>query len=815
MVLSFHKLGHVGAATATFTPASSLARPRAASTRRRPASLLFGIGLLPALLACGASSAPPPRHPVAAERSTIPPHLAPERVQVVETPERPVLQLVRRNGDPHGAVALAAFPEGGSRASVGLGALLHSRLRAAGVAKIKVESHAFGLVVAAPATTPARGALLLQALHAALKEPVSADDRALPLVRQWLEKSQQRFAPSAAGVCAGALGTEGGSDPEEAFTAQLLESWRQSAFAWSRVGLAALGGDELLEAVRSAHHEDWPAAAAPRLSWPDADEVHLVDDSTGRALRLAWYLPEAEQALSAARALADRRHPLHHRLAAFGRWSMGDTGASVRPRGACLRVDLEAAETKERPATAELAQAAAVVSLEVERTLRAAPGTYEQEQALLAPNDPEAAAALAAWSAVRGVEAPGPPRRIVEYAAPAAERRPTARALADLLDETLTTWRSRRLPFEVRVEDGQPETWLLVASPCGTRGEPAQDAGTLALAAHGLAGAFQGSWGVTFEPWVTAEGVGLLVHAPRQPDETPRDQAERIARAAGRALAGDPLDGRPVADARARILDRLGADTGWWLALETLSGDFPSALEPFGTWKSVSTASTSGVERARALLARGPLKLAVLADHNGSQAEVAAAALADWLAPFRDDEAVCPKPTVKAPTGGLWTLETIDEEVREGAYLGVWAPGPRELGQATAYLLNRPGGWLDTALTQPGLVGTAEAHWFGGGSSGGLVIELGATPDQLDAAVQQTRALLARLAEGAAESSDAVLARAEQVRRDEALLRTPRGRIVQLWHEREPVPVTLTALRELHRSMTAERHLIVRVKRRR
>src|SRR5690606_11370933 len=183
--------------------------------------------------------------------------------------------------------------------------------------------------------------------------------------------------------------------------------------------------------------------------------------------------------------------------------------------------------------------------------------------------------------------------------------------------------------------------------------------------------------------------------------------------------------------------------------LETLSGDFPSALEPLGTWKSVSTTSTSGVERARATLARGPLKLAMLADHDGGQAEGAAAALADWLAPFRDDEAACPEPTFRAPTGGVWTLETLDEEVREGAYLAVWLPGPRELGQATAYLLNRPGGWLDTALTKPGLVGSAQAHWFGGGSSGGLVIELGAPPDQLDAAIQQTRALLARLAEGA------------------------------------------------------------------
>jgi hypothetical protein len=367
----------------------------------------------------------------------------------------------------------------------------------------------------------------------------------------------------------------------------------------------------------------------------------------------------------------------------------------------------------------------------------------------------------------------------------------------------------------VHVEDGQAETWVLVASPCGTRGEPAQDAGTLALAAQSLARHFQDSSGVALEPWATPEGVGLLAHAPRRTGETPHEQAERIARAVGRALAGDPLDGRAVADARSQLLDRLGADTGWWLALETLSGDFPAALEPLGTWKSVSTASTSGVERARASLAQGPLKLAVLADHNATQGEAAAMALADWLAPFRDEGAACPKPSFKAPTGGVWSLETIDQEVREGAYLSVWAPGPRELGQATAFLLNRPGGWLDRALTGPGLVGTARAHWFGGGPSGGLVIELGAEPGQLDAAIQQARALLDRLAQGAAESVDAAAARAEQLRQDSATDVTPRGRIVRLWHERDPISVSLEPLRELHKAFAADKHLVVRVKRRR
>lgn len=764
------------------------------------------------MLACGASIAPP-QDPSQRPRSTVPPQLEPDRVQVVDEPERPLLQLVRRNGDPHGAVALSAFPDGGSRGAAAVGALLHHRLKSAGITRVQFQPHAQGVVIAAAATGAEDGGRLLRALRAALAEPIGDGDPALASVTDWVRRTERRATASPAGLCGAELGSDKGVQAPETFSPELLEAWRSSAFSTGRVGIAALGGDALLSAVRAAHDEAWPEGDRVEQTWPEADEVHVVDANADRSLRLAWHLPDVAQALSVARAVSDAGHPLRQRLAALGPWRIGNANAVVRPRGACLRLDLNQ-QGDQRPGATEIAEAASVASLEVERALREAAGPGERERALLAPTDPLVAAALAAWSAVRAAEPPGPMRRVLEYAAPATERRPTVRALGDQLEKTQSSWRARQLPFRVHVEDGQAETWVLVASPCGTRGEPAQDAGTLALAAQSLARHFQGSGGVTLEPWATPDGIGLLAHAPRRAGETPQAQAERIARAVGRALAGDPLDGRAVADSRSQLLDRLGADTGWWLALETLSGDFPSALEPFGTWKSVSTASTSGVERARASLAQGPLKLAILADHNASQGEAAAMALADWLAPFRDEGAACAKPSFKAPTGGVWSLETIDQEVREGAYLSVWAPGPRELGQATAFLLNRPGGWLDRALTRPGLVGTAQAHWFGGGPSGGLVIELAAEPGQLDAAVQQARALLDRLAQGAAESVDAAAARAEQLRQDNATEITPRGRIVRLWHERDPLSVSLEPLRDLHKAFAADKHLVVRVKRR-
>jgi hypothetical protein len=568
--------------------------------------------------------------------------------------------------------------------------------------------------------------------------------------------------------------------------------------------------------VQNANDQTWPEGTPPADPWPEKSEVAVVDAPAGRALRLAWRLDDAGRALAVARALGSERHPLRHRLQALGPWQLTTADATLRPRGACLRLDLSRGESGSRLDARELAQAAALVSTEVERALRGATAEHQRELSVLAPTDPLPAAALAAWSTVRNDEGSGPPRRFVEYAAPHTDKRPGRQALADELKKTESAWRERALPYRYRLEEGQAEMWLLVASPCGTRFEPEDEAGTLGLAVRSIAHAatHDEDDSVTLEPWLTPDGVGVLAHGGRLDGETPRAQAERIARVVGRALAGDPLDGRVVADARALAEERLSADTGYWLALETLSHPHPSALVPLGTWKAVTTTSASDVERARAALAQGPLQLSILANQDASQAEAAAAALADWLAPFRADGVVCPTVPVTAPSPGQWTLGTIDDQVREGAYVSAWAPGPTELGRATEYLLNRPGGYLERALTQPGLVATAEAHWLGGGERGALLIELGAEPLQLDQAVQQTRALLARLAAGATTKQEADLARAEQLRQDEAAAVSPRGRVVQLWFDKKPRPVTLEGLHELHRAFSAEKHLVVRVKRR-
>ncbi len=70
----------------------------------------------------------------------------------------------------------------------------------------------------------------------------------------------------------------------------------------------------------------------------------------------------------------------------------------------------------------------------------------------------------------------------------------------------------------VKVERGQDELWVLLASPCGVTAERSADAGIsatfLTRRAASIGGPRIGS-DVTLEPWFSADGVGLVAHGRR------------------------------------------------------------------------------------------------------------------------------------------------------------------------------------------------------------------------------------------------------------------------------------------------------------
>lgn len=738
-----------------------------------------------------------------------------ELVQHVDSPDRPHLTLVRRAGDPRGAVAVAVFPPGGTRSSLALLALLELRLEQKGYGKLELSPHGLGLIVASEVESPEEGAGFIDAVREALLTSVEEGDASLARAGELLRTARARAGEeSAYEECLGSFNAEGVEPLKKELDRDELNRVRSEAANGSRVGFAALGDGALLDAIAKAHDDTWPSGDPIADPWPSEDVIRVLPNPQGQELRLAVRVEDGERALAAAHALARPEHPLHARLHALGgHFVARPSQVTLRPASACLGVILEQGSETRAAALPQITRAALVAQEELGETLRAVRPEDETTLALLAPESALEAVALAAWTSVRATSSAESTRRVLELRAPPTDKtRPTVATLERSLRDTSTIWEKQQLEFLSASEPGQSEAWLLVASRCGSRVEPVEEAGLRALTVRSLAADFSGVDGVILEPWITAEGIGLLAHAPRLRGENGVRHGSRLARAVARAFAGDPLDGRDVARMRALQLDQLGDNPGRALIHSIVSAGRASALEPLGTSASLETSSTADVERTRATLIEEPLRISFLGNSGPNQVEATQRSLSAWLAPFRESPLACKEEELHPVQPGTWTLETVEPEIRPGTFLGVFHPAPREYGQALAYLLNRPGGYLDQSLTAPGLIATAEARWLGGEGVGGLVITLAGESEQLPTAEHQARALLARLAQGELTEEDAEQARAAQVERDERGRASPRGRVVELWQGKTQRPVSRAALSEFLRGFAAERHLIVRVR---
>jgi hypothetical protein len=358
---------------------------------------------------------------------------------------------------------------------------------------------------------------------------------------------------------------------------------------------------------------------------------------------------------------------------------------------------------------------------------------------------------------------------------------------------------------------------MLAASPCGAA-ETRDDAGFGALVVRALADRTQGEGDVMLEPWISPDGIGLLAHsAPRDVHETGPALASRVAAALGRALIGPKPSGTDLAAARAGLLEELGPGPrpGFWHSLDAASAGRPAWLEPRGTFASLSMATSESVTARQRDLTSGPLRVAVLANDDAAQAKSATSTLERWLRPVRFDSKQCPKSHELRPRTGEFTIETSVQDPPEGAYVAVALRpqpfGPTRAAAATVFLLNRRGGWLEQALSGAGLAASARARFQGGGHAAALVIEIRAV-DRMREAVAQVRALLDRLAQGAASASDLALAEKEQHKLFATLNLDPRRRIVNLWSGTDADPaLDVATFRSFCGALRAESHVVVYV----
>ncbi len=777
--------------------------------------------------ACGCGPRSPADGAHAESRENDKVHRIPgDTVELLTEPGRPSLQLVRREGDPRGAAAVAVYPPGGTAGSLQIASLMRTRLLARGL-RHELEANGLGFLLVRDVSEPKMVRDWFGAVYGALHDPVSPKDlerlKRLPLLEAAAKRSD---ALSPFGLCMGELGAEGIAPLTEALEnrrnpsyGKFLEQLRVDTAEASRVGFSTLGTSELIEAAQSAETGDWIAGEPLDDSWSSDPERAVVRSRGARELRIALRVADGESALAGARALQDPTHPFHARLHALDpRLEASDIRVTLRPAGACVGLSVAFDSSSQLPLS-RIAAASVLAQDELRHAVQ--PGFTDDEQtlAILSPQGAREAAALAAWTAVQSPRTGGKAKVILEYRgseSPAI----THQALDKALQKTEAEWAGRTLPLVVRDETGQAEIWALLGSPCGTLPEPAEEAGLRALTVAALAQDWGRAHGVQLEPWISPTGIGLLAHGPSLRGESVAGHGERIGRALGSAFHGAPLDGRTLAAVRADLLDRLGDDPGLEIVRAILGAGRPSLASPLGTSKTMATFSVADAERTRADLAQEPLRLAILTNSAPAQATAAASALQDWLAPTRDHVAECPKVREDAPPPGTWSLETVDENVSTNAFVAVFAPASTSVGRATEYLLNRRGGYLDRAFSDPGLVARAEAHFLGGPLFGGLFLQVVADEGQLGPATHQARAVLRAMAREGIPEED--IREAQKVHRaiEEENQRTQRGRLIRLFEMTRadlpsaPADLSEAALRQFHESLDEPHHRVVTVVRR-
>ncbi|MCU0685284.1 MAG: hypothetical protein MUF34_24100 [Polyangiaceae bacterium] len=631
-----------------------------------------------------------------------------------------------------------------------------------------------------------------------------------------------------------------------------LEAWRRRAHGVGALALGLVGPGRYaarLEA-RLAASPPWPRVEAPSSSEPRPTPSGASFVRTGREpivrVDLAFRLSDRRLAASIAEELGARPAALASRLRALPQpFVLREAGVTVRAAGACLalRAEGEHAPTS----TASLPEEAGAVAglLRHEFGVLGA-GTRADAGALPrqigAIGDARQAAEAAAWWALsaegspQGRSADDGSRRAREavtsvltlpagdaagHLGPAEAAPERNRELGRRFDESAERSLAARLrpSVDVRgaIERGQGELWIMLASACPLA-ESAAEAGTTALGATAAALAAPREGGVSVEPWVSAEGAGVVAHAIYARGETPVALAERVATAAARAIA--EVEPRPddVARARALLLGRVeerDEHVRGALAEHLL----PSHAATWFPWGLSGALGRVGPETVRARwrrLSAGPLRMAVLAGSGPEQVAAAGRAVERWTA-RGDGAARCP-PREEPPGPGAGGYEAQALGLRGArAYVALpveaSTPAGRAALRATLVLLGPEGGLLGRALG--GVAAKGEAFWLGPEPRPLLAVELRGGDEALEPAVAQVRALFERLRRGAIGPDDLARVRGPlETARVEARA-TPRRRLLDRWRgvDDEPSAPTLEGWRQwLGASFFDERAAVVVVR---
>lgn len=773
------------------------------------------------------------------------------RISVRADADRPRITTVSREGDPSGAVAAVVLTDGGSVPAVALGAVVRARLRKAGVKRADVSADRFGYRVHALIGNETEARAFVESLRQALDQPVTRQSAGAKSVQAALEALRRRPLDASAldpvASCTGELGESHAVpslDPQTATGAAQLESWRARFHGAQRIAIATVGPAKLGAAVEThlANGPAWPSVAPPADPWPDQNHVgaYALPGAASRAPRLtvAARVGHTFAVSDLAEHAFHADGPLARKLEASTSWRLRRTTATVRPRGACLAITIERDPARKHADLAtDAARMAAMIArdIQVEVGHAAADASVAGDRVLRA-SDPRRAASLAAWWSHAARLEPGPTRFATALGVPPQDANPKdadidgpVEALQTKLRAALPlatkAWEQPVVDAASRIEAGQGELWLLLASPCGTSAESEADAGFSALAVAAASRAAHGTQDVRVEPWIAQDGIGVLAHAAPRPNETPAALAKRVATVAGEALLGPTPSHRHVTAARSTLLSLIEAPTGphaepFGLLAHALVPSHPAWLAPFGLRKAIVEGDPRSIELRLSALSDGPLRVAVLANEDAKQAEVAVRTVDRWVVHRGTEPRTCPPvaPATQQPAEARdFTIQSVDRPPH--ALLGIAIRSPNERDSLMLDLLREAltgkQGWMTTAFRSFEGPVRVQVRTVGQGHVRALVIELHCADELLDRAVQQARAVLARIRQGAATEA-ALLRSSRRVSRERLEARLdPRTRIASTWRA-EPSSAAVPTLPEwkawLTRTLPDDRIVIVTVR---
>lgn len=617
--------------------------------------------------------------------------------------DKPPLVTIERDGDPHGALAMAVWAPGGERAVRALAQAVERALRRQGIASnLRIGSESLLVSVTLTRATPAKVALRLFR-SGLLREPLTLPSESLV----------------ATDLCTG--------DERPVDSASLRASLGSRS-----VTFAAVGPQSVVAEVAAAYDAsgEWPSGRNPDDPWPATHRYLERKAPQVEYLRIGIRLPDASRALAAAEYLGRQDSTLALLAAAQAPgFSVDHVRASLRPRGACLELGLHA-EAANRRQTARLAHA---IRLEIASQLeRVAPRSAE-----LLPLEAErstAAAERAAWGAMASARPAGEPRfsfeRLSSQSDSAAFEREVRAAALPLLEVVQAD------------EAGQGRLWVLLTSRCPTVHEDSASAGHTAAALAAAARHAQGELHLgTVESWQSWRGLGLVASIPAHD----AGAGARLAEALGRGLLAAASEERLIAETRRQLLGARPPSPAWEMALKLASDGHPSQLLPRGFAATAQDLQLPAATNALRRWLDGEIELAVLTNAGPGQAEQLAAHLKPLLFPLGPQSATCPKPEHPPQLSGEFSLS--DADPREAVLIFPLPLSELPGAEAAAVALNGSGGWLRRAVVEPGLAGAAEAFALGTrGGRAALAISLAAEAERLDSAVMQVRALLERLA---------------------------------------------------------------------